>query len=125
MKFPAASINFFPRCTLFMVTPRQRCLVHKQRNVLNAIPHREHQEVTTELVGIWKQEKKEDALINLAAFKAKYSQRYPEAMRRLSEDEAHLSTFYAYCRLKDLLTVSMRLPGNLIAHRSRLPMGAR
>jgi len=46
--------------------------VHKQRNVLNAIPHRERQEVATELTGIWKQEKKEDALLNLSAFKAKY-----------------------------------------------------
>ncbi len=46
---------------LFPATPRQRCLVHKQRNVMNAIPKREHQEVATELTGIWKQEKKEDA----------------------------------------------------------------
>ncbi len=40
---------------------------HKQRNVRNAIPKREYQEVVTELTGIWKQEKKEDALLNLAA----------------------------------------------------------
>lgn len=29
---------------LFSATPRQRCVVHKQRNVLNAIPHRERKE---------------------------------------------------------------------------------
>jgi transposase-like protein len=58
--------------SLFTATPRQRCLVHKQRNVMNAIPHRERQEVATELAGIWKQERKEDALLNLAAFKGKY-----------------------------------------------------
>jgi transposase-like protein len=81
---------------LFTATPRQRCLVHKQRNVLNAIPHRERQEVTAELLGIWKQAKKEDALLNLAAFKAKYRQRYPEAIRSLSEDEEHLLTFYDF-----------------------------
>ncbi len=46
---------------LFTATPRQRCVVHKQRNVLNAIPHRERKEVSTELAGIFKQEKKEDA----------------------------------------------------------------
>jgi putative transposase len=56
---------------LFPATPPQRCLVHKQRNVLSAVPKREQQEVMTELTGIWKQEKKEDALLNLAAFKAK------------------------------------------------------
>ncbi len=84
---------------LFSATPRQRCVVHKQRNVLNAIPHRERKEVkevSTELAGIFKQEKKEDALLNLAAFKAKYQKRYPEAIRSLSEDEEHLLTLYAF-----------------------------
>jgi putative transposase len=83
-------------CALFPATPRQRCVVHKQRNVMNAIPHRERKEVATELAGIWKQEKKEDALLNLAAFKAKYQKRYPEAVRSLMEDEEHLLTFYAF-----------------------------
>jgi putative transposase len=82
--------------SLFTATLRQRCLVHKQRNVMNAIPHRERKEVAAELAGIWKQEKKEDALLNLAAFKAKYQKRYPEALRSLSEDEEHLLTFYAF-----------------------------
>jgi hypothetical protein len=35
---------------------------------MNAIPKREQQQVATELAGIWKQEKKEDAQLNLAAF---------------------------------------------------------
>src|SRR5205807_9019043 len=81
---------------LFPATLRQRCLVHKQRNVMNAIAHREHKEVATELAGIFKQEKKEDALLDLAAFKAKYRLRYPEAIRSLCEDEEHLLTFYAF-----------------------------
>jgi putative transposase len=81
---------------LFPATPRQRCLVHKLRNVLSAIPRREREDVQAELTGIWKQEKKETALINLNAFKAKYAQRYPEAVRSLMEDEEHLLTFYAF-----------------------------
>jgi len=81
---------------LFSATPRQRCVVHKQRNVLNAIPHRERKEVSTELAGIFKQEKKEDALLNFTAFQAKYQKRYPEAVRSLCEDEDHLFTFYAF-----------------------------
>src|SRR5436309_8482533 len=81
---------------LFAATPRQRCLVHKQRNVLSAIPRRERDEVQAELSSIWKQETKEEALLNLAAFKAKYAQRYPEAVRSLAEDEEHLLTFYAF-----------------------------
>ena len=81
---------------LFSATPRQRCLVHKQRNVLSAIPHRERAEVQAELVGIWEQPTKQEALTQLAAFKAKYSQRYPEALRSLADDEEHLLTFYAF-----------------------------
>jgi putative transposase len=86
----SAVADLFPR------TLRQRCLVHKQRNLMSAIPKREQQEVTTDLKGIWSGEKKEDALVNLAAFKAKYQKRYPEAIRCLREDEAHLLTFYAF-----------------------------
>jgi len=63
---------------------------------MNAIPHREQKEVGSELAGIFKQEKKEDALLNLAAFKAKYHLRYPEALRSLCEDEEHVLTFYAF-----------------------------
>jgi putative transposase len=81
---------------LFAATPRQRCVVHKQRNVINAIPHRERKEVQAELLGIFKQEKKEDAVLNLAAFKAKYQKRYPEAIRSLCEDEEHLLTYYDF-----------------------------
>lgn len=81
---------------LFAATPRQRCLVHKQRNVLAAIPRRERGEVQAELVGIWEQPTEPEALIQLAAFKAKYAQRYPEAVRSLAEDEEHLLTFYAF-----------------------------
>ena len=69
---------------------------HKQRNILNAIARRERSDVQVELVGIWQQPTKQEALIHLAAFKAKYTQRYPEAVRSLVEDEEHLLTFYAF-----------------------------
>ena len=52
---------------LLAATPRQRCLLHKQRNVLAAIPRRERGEVQAELVGIWEQPTKQEALIQLAA----------------------------------------------------------
>ena len=81
---------------LFAATLRQRCLVHKQRNVLATIPRRERGAVQAELVGIWQQPTKPEALTQLAAFKAKYAQRYPEAVRSLIEDEEHLLTFYAF-----------------------------
>lgn len=36
---------------LFPTIPRQRCLVHKQRNVMSSIPKREQQEVQADLTG--------------------------------------------------------------------------
>lgn len=82
--------------TLFTSTPRQRCLVHKQRNVINAIPKRERDPIAAELSGIWNQSTKEQAMTELAAFKGKYRERYPEAIRSLCEDEEHLLTFYDF-----------------------------
>src|SRR6266487_2938647 len=81
---------------LFAATLRQRCVVHKERNVMSAIPKRERSTVTAELTGIWKSPTKEAALTELAAFKGKYQKRYPEAVRSLMEDEDHLLTFYAF-----------------------------
>ncbi len=52
---------------LFAATPRQRCLVHKQRNVMSAIPRRERSEVQAELVAIWQQPTKQEALVQMAA----------------------------------------------------------
>jgi putative transposase len=63
---------------LFHTTPRQRCLVHKQRNVLNAIPKRERGDVQVELVGIWDQPTKQEALTHLAAS----TREIPEALSR-------------------------------------------
>src|SRR5947209_12287989 len=81
---------------LFGATPRQRCLLHKQRNVLNAVPSRVRREVETELLGIWDQPTKQEALTQLAAFKAKYGRLYPEAVRSLAEEEDKTLTFYDF-----------------------------
>jgi putative transposase len=81
---------------LFPATPRQRCLLHKQRNVLNAVPRRVRQQVETELVSIWAQPTREGAVTQLAAFKAKYSRLYPEAVRSLTEEEDKTLTFYDF-----------------------------
>src|SRR5712691_6302629 len=81
---------------LFSATPRQRCLLHKQRNVLNAIPRRERADVQAELVGIWDQPNKQETVAQLAAFKAKYGKHYPEAVRSLAEEEEKTFTFYEF-----------------------------
>ena len=81
---------------LFPATPRQRCLLHKQRNILNAVPRRVRHEGEAELVGIWAQPNKQGALTQLAAFKATYGHLYPEAVRSLAEDEDKTLTFYDF-----------------------------
>jgi putative transposase len=81
---------------LFSATPRQRCLLHKQRNVMSAVPRRERAEVQVELVAIWQQPTKQEALVLLEAFKAKYGKRYPEAMRSLAEEQEKTLTFYGF-----------------------------
>lgn len=62
---------------LFAATPRQRCVVHKERNVMSAIPKRERSAVTAELTGIWKAETKEEALVQLAASTRQISEVLP------------------------------------------------
>jgi transposase-like protein len=52
--------------------------------------------VQAELVGIWEQPTQLEAVVQLAAFTANYSKRYPEAVRSLMEDEEHLLTFYQF-----------------------------
>jgi len=103
---------------LFSATPRQRCLVHKQRNVLNAVPRRVRHEVETELVGIWAQPDKQGALTQLAAFKAKYGKLYPEAVRSLAEEEEKTLTFYDFPQTmhRYIRTIPCRLLCNDMLH---------
>ncbi len=68
---------------LFAATPRQRCLVHKQRNVLNAIPRRERAEVAAELAGIWDQPTKEQAVTQLMASTRKIQQALSRSGKKL------------------------------------------
>ncbi len=53
-------------------------------------------QIETELVGIWAQTTKDGALTQVAAFKAKYGQLYPEAVRSLAEGEDQTLTFYDF-----------------------------
>jgi putative transposase len=80
----------------FPATPRQRCLLHIQRAVSSAIPKGERGKIWAEISGIWQQPTPEEALTQLAAFKARYEKTYPEALKSLLSDEGHLFTFYQF-----------------------------
>ncbi len=79
---------------LFSATARQRCLVHKQRNVLNAIPRRERSDIQPELVGIWDQPTKQEALIQLAALTF-YA--FPAAMHRYIQTTNAIESLGSQC----------------------------
>lgn len=81
---------------VFSATPRQRCLLHKIRNIVQAFPKRLHRTITVELKGIWEQPTKVQAQTMLKAFKAKYLQEYPQAISSLSEEEEKTLTFYDF-----------------------------
>lgn len=81
---------------VFPTTSRQRCWLHVQRSVISAIAKGERKRVWEELSGIWQQPTKEQALSQFVAFKARYERIYPEAVKSLIADEAHLFSFYQF-----------------------------
>lgn len=81
---------------VFPTTPRQRCWLHKYRNVVAALPKRVRGQVGAELEAIWHQPDKENAKLMLQAFKLRYASRYPEAVDSLEEAEAETLTFYDF-----------------------------
>jgi putative transposase len=81
---------------VFPATPRQRCIVHKQRNVVSAVPKRVRGEIGAEVAAIWQQPDRDNAQLLLEAFKVRYEKRYPEAVAALLEGAAETLTFYAF-----------------------------
>lgn len=64
---------------------------------MNAIPKREYQEVVTDLVGIWKQEQKEEARLESGrGHSPGIRSAIRDQVRSLCADEEHLLTFYAF-----------------------------
>ena len=81
---------------VFPQTPHQRCVVHKQRNVVSHLPKRVRGEIGAEVAAIWQQPDKANARLMLEAFKVRYEKRYPEAVASLREGEEQTLTFYDF-----------------------------
>jgi putative transposase len=81
--------------TVFPSSLRQRCLVHKHKDILSHIPKPKRAEIAPQLSGIWNAANQSEALTQLAAFKVRYGKLYPEALRSLEEDESQSLSFYA------------------------------
>lgn len=70
----------------FPKTLRQRCLVHKKRNILNKIPSELVPEIKSHLNSIYFAPDKESSLILTKAFRDKYSRQYPSAVKSFDDD---------------------------------------
>lgn len=79
---------------VYSASRRQRCTLHKTRNVINAFPTRLRRQVSGELTSVWEQPDLSSAQAVLAAFKARYGQQYPQAISNLAEEEEKTLSFY-------------------------------
>jgi transposase-like protein len=81
---------------IFTATPRQRCLLHKNRDIMAAFPARVEATVKAELKAIWLQPNKALARECLAAFRGKYQKQFPNALASLEEEIEKTLTFYDF-----------------------------
>lgn len=71
---------------VFPKTLRQRCLVHKKRNILNKVPQEAVKEVKVYLDSIYYAPDYATAKLLAKEFKDKYNQKYPSAVKSFEED---------------------------------------
>lgn len=71
---------------VFSTTLRQRCLVHKKRNILNKVPSDAIPEVKIHLNSIYFAPDKESAQREAEVFRDKYANLYPSAVKSFNED---------------------------------------
>jgi len=79
---------------VYPTTTRQRCLRHKQEDILSHIPKKAKAEVGGHLSGIFQATNHQSALTQLQAFKVRYGKVYGEAIRSLEDDEAASLSFF-------------------------------
>lgn len=81
---------------VFPATAKQRCVVHKQRNVVSAVPKRVKGQIGAEVAAIWQQPDKENARLMMEAFKLRYAKTYPQAVASLNEGWEETLSFYDF-----------------------------
>ena len=81
---------------VFPDTRHQRCLVHKTANVLASLSKSVQPKVKSELRDIWLAEDRGSANKALNGILAKYGDKYPAAMKKLTKDREELLAFYDF-----------------------------
>ena len=82
--------------TVWKEVPRQRCIAHKIRNVLNRVPRKNQAEVKRALRKIFYAADLDEALEAVKAFAAKYGKVFPAACGVLARDLADCLRFYRF-----------------------------
>lgn len=73
---------------------RQRCIVHKTRNILSRVPKSEQDRIRKELNKVFYAASMEDALVEARRFAEKYKNIYPCAVETFGRDLAECLTFF-------------------------------
>lgn len=81
---------------VFPQTKRQRCWVHKMRNVLDKVPLQVHDEVQQKLRAMYNARDRKEALALRAAFIQQYRSLYPKAITSLLEAGERLFTYFDF-----------------------------
>ena len=76
--------------------PRQRCIAHKIRNVLDRVPKKHQARVKKELVKVFYAPCLEDALVQVKVFVEKFGKEFPCACGTLAKDLQDCLTFYRF-----------------------------
>jgi transposase-like protein len=76
--------------------PRQRCIAHKIRNVLDRVPRKHQGRVKKELVKVFYAPSIEEALTQVKAFAEKFGKEFPAACGTLAKDLRDCLTFYRF-----------------------------
>jgi putative transposase len=88
--FWAAARDAFPE------TRRQRDWVHKTANVLDALPKSVHGRAKKAIKEITEAENKAEAKKAIKEFEGEFGTKWPKAVKKITEDEEALLTFYDY-----------------------------
>lgn len=83
---------------VFPQTKRQRCWVHKMRNVLDKVPLKAHDEIHQKLLAMYNARSREEALRLRAEFVGEYRSVYPHAVASLLEAGEKLFTYFDFPR---------------------------
>jgi transposase-like protein len=76
--------------------PRQRCIAHKMRNVLERVPRKHQGRVKKELVKVFYSASLDEALAQVKVFAEKFGKEFPAACGTLAKDLHDCLTFYRF-----------------------------